>query len=142
MTTKENPLTVPEVIDFHAARVERFRAAFAEKGYPMPPAPVCRLAIAGILNKRTGRLLSNPRTLAADPLGSVLRRTLDWHRGSGNLWGAYAVRGDCDWIQRKAAWDPTRSFADEIDTLALILLNGKSQASDNWRRVLGIQPAS
>ena len=116
-----------------------------------------RHAVDGILNKRTGRILANAPTFRKRPLASLLYRHIQWHRGSGNLHGMFSVKWDADFLERYHWYnlsDRERSadaFAidaqlvpglsgsqlhDRLETTALILTYGKSNALDKWRKAL------
>ncbi len=103
------------------------------------PAPeIVREAMAGVFNSRTGKLLANAPKSSAKPLAHVLHKKISWHGGGGNLGGPFALQWTCDTIAEKLGLSITgRELFDQIDTLAIVMRAGKSNALSNWARVLG-----
>jgi hypothetical protein len=126
-----------------------------ERGINLPPDSVCQAALDGILRK-DGRTYSNPPTFAKNPLGSILLRWMEWHKGGGYLGGVFSINMDCGLLERYSrepekfgAWAHTdkmklhsaivqgvEKLGDSINSLALVLRGGKSTACDAWNRAL------
>jgi hypothetical protein len=133
------------------------------KGVTVPPTAVIRKALEGIVAKRGKRIIrTTAPTFYDSPLASVLHRLIQYHRSSGSLWGVMGARHDARCIARWAfdgkpnpngrvekSGDPgimresyseaPDDFTDQMDSVALVILNGQSRAADNWSRALGIK---
>ena len=121
------------------AIVERLRDTVS---LPMPDAAIVREAIDGILNTRTGRLLRSAPNINRKPLANVFWFLVDWHGGSGYIGTIYNCRWKCGGIVKERNMDMTGAeLHDSLDTLALVLRNGSSPASDRWERALGLSAA-
>jgi hypothetical protein len=89
------------------------------EGTPQPTRDEAIQAIAGCINSRTGQWKrSKPKGTLAGLLWDLVR----FHKGNGSLWGF--------------PWFADSDTRDRIDTLALVLLGGKSNAADAWGRAL------
>jgi hypothetical protein len=116
--------------------VEHFRQRISE---PLPPADLVREAIDGIINSRTGRLLRSAPSMDARPLSNVFWYVNDWHGGTGYIGTLFNCRFKCGDIVRGRGMDITgEALHDMLDTLALVLRNGNSPASDRWAKALGL----
>jgi hypothetical protein len=157
MNTTENT-TLKAGPEFRAARMEyakRMIATAREKGIDLPCDAICDAALDGIL-RRDGKTYANPPTFAKNPLGSLLLRWMQWHGGGGYLGGVFSIDMDCGLLTRFStepekygAWAKTPGFAshaalvagveklgDLLNSLALVLRSGKSNACDAWNRAL------
>jgi len=89
------------------------------EGTPIPTRDEAIEAIAGCINSRTGRWKrSKPKAALPGLLWDLVR----FHQGNGSLWGF--------------PWFADSDTRDRIDTLALVLLGGQSNAADAWGRAL------
>lgn len=89
------------------------------EGTPKPTRDEAIEAIAGCINSRTGQW---KRSKPKSELPGLLWDLVKFHRGSGSLWGF--------------PWFADSDTRDRIDTLALVLLGGKSNAADAWGKVI------
>jgi len=120
--------------------IERARVKLADADDLRLPEPaIVREAVFGILNSRTGAMLANAPARAKKPLSSVLHRMLAWHSGSGYLGTALMLKWDCrDIAETRDDIDQTEfSLYDQMETLCLVLTNGRSRAADQWAGLLG-----
>ena len=118
--------------EFLIEQVEQHRDVLAEGGNPLPSAENVRAAIEGILNSRTGRELRAKPKFGSAPYASLLFSAIEWHRGNG---GGVASQ----MIARMDASSLPGDAWDEMHTVALVLLAGKSRGADFWRRALGTE---
>lgn len=117
------------------------------------------LAVKGTLNSRTGRLLAKPPVFRERPLASLLGRLIEWHLGSGNLWGIQGVHFDIGLLldfdpatkQYGEYWTgPKSNMANDhalavgvtekelfetLTTISIILCGG-SPATQRWEKAL------
>lgn len=125
-------------IDRICAAVE-LRRAHLGNAATLPSAPIVREAIDGIFNRRTGNELRSAPPRDKRPIANVLWRIMAWHKSSGGMGSVFGVRWACDDIAKARYLDITGpELYDALDTLALVLLGGRSRAADNWARALGI----
>ena len=120
--------------------IERLRPTVttAPDALTLPTADIVREAIAGSLNARTGRPLASAPPRDKRPVANVLHRLLAWHRSSGNMGSVFGVRWDCSDIVKARGLDMTGAeLHDALDTLALLLMGGRSRAGDAWSHALG-----
>ena len=99
---------------FEALPMDKLR-----EGTPKPTREEAIEAIAGCINSRTGRW---KRSKPKDELAGLLWDLVKFHRGSGSLWGF--------------PWFADEATRKRIDTLALVLLGGQSNAADAWGKAL------
>lgn len=76
-------------------------------------------AVYGCINSKTGQWR---KTKPADDTAGLLWQLVRFHRGSGSLWGF--------------PWFADETKRDELDTLAIVLLGGRSSAADAWKKAL------
>jgi hypothetical protein len=142
MTTKEKTLKATESL------IEKARGKLSSK---LPTQVVCSTALEACV-KNDGSFRKTPPVFRKNPLGSILYRLIYWHRGCNNaylgtlfttgLWSEIiADPGDnaCETIieHNKLVGDTTgRELHDQLDTLALVLLGGKSSSVARWQEVL------
>jgi len=133
------------------------------KGLTMPPTDVIRAALTTIVAKRgKSTIRKTAPTFADAPLGSVLHRLIQFHRSSGSLWGVMGANfdagcivrwafedgdgrikpdsrigktGELDLVRDSYSEEPT-DFKEQLDTVALVLLNGQSNAADAWHKAI------
>ena len=121
-------------IDYNCEKIEALREKFPN----LPTAEMVREAIDGILHFRTGRMLANAPKFTKRPLANIFYRVVEWHRGNGNLGPVFSAKWDCELIVRDRGLDITANeLHDQLDTLALLLWNGKSNATAQWSKALG-----
>jgi hypothetical protein len=77
-------------------------------------------AIAGCLNKNNGKWRATP---PKEHDAKLLWKLVKFHRSTGNL--------------HSWPWFAPKMLTDQLDTLAIMLLDGRSNAASNWQRVLG-----
>jgi hypothetical protein len=130
--------------DIHDIRVERLcdlverHRATLDGTVKLPDADLVREAVGGVLNSRTGRMLRSTPKRDKRPIANVLHRLVTWHRSTGWLGTIFGVRWDCDNIVRTRSLDMSGpELYDALDTLALLITRGRSQAVDSWARALG-----
>ena len=142
-------------VDYFAGVADRARTLPFTDKHPIPCDAIVRAACAGMLNSRTGKLLSKSRSFEANPLGNLLRCALDFHASTGSLWGPMLGADRARFLshQPKEGADTESEFErqralvlaesltgtqlwDQLDTLALVIRGGKSPAAENWRRAL------
>ena len=147
-------------------RIEAFlakaEAAREKLGDDMPSALVIETALRGMLNSRTGRMLARAKTFRENPLGSLLHRLVSWHGSGGGLWSMFEAQGDA-WLLAEfnpekagAYWTHEKSkmaehtavvcahgdldgnqLYEQLLTLSIVLCGGKSNAAQQWAKVLG-----
>lgn len=76
-------------------------------------------AVRGCLNTRTGQWRASKPD---DDAAGLLWQLVKFHRSSGSLYG---------W-----PWFANEQMRDELDTLAQVLLGGRSTAAANWQRAI------
>jgi len=120
---------------------------------PLPSREVIRQALDEAIRKNgNGGWLKSPPKEAEKPLGNVLIKLLNWHTSSGNLMAIATLKYQVDTFIHKdfsPRWANTSWYADkslpgatdpglyeQLDTLAICLLGGKSTASDAWRKAI------
>ena len=131
-----------------------------QDSHPLPPAEIIETAICGALNSRTGQWKTKAPTFRENPLASLFWRLRDFHKGSGYLGTIFTTKGDADTLCRLKAdvcgkyWTDKRSRIfdhqaitkrhgldgetvwQQLDTLAAVVLGGKSNAAEAWRNAL------
>ena len=118
--------------------VVEIRRAHLSDTATLPNAPIVREAIDGIFNRRTGNELRSAPPRDKRPVANVLWRIMAWHRSSGGMGSIFGLRWACDDIVKTRDLGMTGpELYDTIDTLAIVLLGGRSRAADNWERALG-----
>lgn len=166
MNATKHKAAVDVILDtIESGRAKLLAVKFDKSGNPvkpvtMPPTAVIRRALEGIVAKRGKRII---RTTAPNfydsPLASILHRLIQFHRSSGSLWGVMGTTHDAGCITRWAfdgkpnpagrvekSGDPgilrdsyseaPDDFSDQMDTVALVILNGQSNAANAWRRAI------
>jgi hypothetical protein len=124
-------------IDRLCAGVERRRAHLGDTA-TLPSATIVREAIDGIFHRRTGNELRSAPPRDKRPIANVLWRIMAWHRSSGGMGSIFGMHWACGDIVKARDLDMTGlELYDELDTLAIVLLGGRSRAADNWARALG-----
>ena len=132
----------------------------------LSPAPL-RCAIAGVVSKRGQYVLrSTAPSFRANPLGNLLKRSLDWHSSGGHLGALFSTRADVGllahagklesraeferhfgayWSDHKSQlWEHSRlirgmssdTIWDCVQTVAVLMRGGHSAACDAWKRAL------
>jgi len=117
----------------------------------LPTQIACSTALEACV-KNNGMFRKTPPVFSKHPLGSILYRLIYWHRGCNNaylgtlfttaMWAEIIAdpgKNACKTIieHNKLVGDTTgRELHDQLDTLALVLLGGKSSSVDRWREVL------
>jgi len=86
-------------------------------GKPTKPEGIA--AISGCMNSRTGQWR---KSRPPSNIPALLWSLVKFHRGNGDLWG---------W-----PWFADTDTRDRLDTLAIVLLAGKSNAADAWRKAI------
>lgn len=109
-----NRVTKKATQTFDALPMDRLR-----EGTPKPTRDEAIEAIAGCINSRTGQW---KRTKPKGKLAGLLWDLVKFHKGSGSLWGF--------------PWFADEATRERIDTLALVLLGGQSNAADAWGKAL------
>ena len=135
-----------------------------QKGYgekiTLPPAEIIEIAICGALNSRTGQWKTKAPTFRENPLASLFWRLRDFHKGGGYLGTVFTTKLDAENLCRLESdacgsyWTDKRSRVfdhqaitkrhgldgetvwQQLDTLAAVVLGGKSNAAEAWRRAL------
>lgn len=148
---------VSERIDYFLERIDDARSKLTE--HKLPNDAVCRRALTGMLNSRTGRVLASCPTFRERPLASLLHRLVAFHGSGGSLYGVFGIEGDCRllvdynpdkygkyWTDPKSKLaddqlllDPdttSKELYDQLDTLALVCRGGKSSAAEAWQRAI------
>lgn len=139
--------------------IEEARGKLTES--ELPPHDVCKAAIEGIVAKRGQSVLrKTPPVFREHPLGSLLGRYLDWHRGTGYLGSLYTIGWDAEMLEKASTSDPAsygdywrhdksrlfdharlvagiEGLGDKLDSLALVILKGQSRAAEAWSKALG-----
>ena len=128
--------------------IEKARSKLKSK---LPTQVVCTTALEACV-KNNGSFRKTPPVFSKHPLGSILYRLIYWHRGCNNAYlgtlfttatwseiiadpsdNAYAAIIE----HNKLVGNTTgRELHDQLDTLALVLLGGKSSAVARWQEVL------
>ena len=85
----------------------------------VPSDELAKRAVRGCLNNRTGGWRASKPD---DDAASLLWQLVKFHRSSGSLYG---------W-----PWFANEQMRDELDTLAQVLLGGRSNAADAWQRAI------
>lgn len=85
----------------------------------VPSDDLAKRAVRGCLNNRTGGWRASKPD---DDAASLLWQLVKFHRSSGSLYG---------W-----PWFANEQMRDELDTLAQVLLGGRSNAADAWQRAI------
>ena len=117
MKTTDVQLTAAQAIA--AAVIDPHRNSLALRGVNLPDADTTVQAIAGCLHGRTGQWR---KSAPKDDVPGLLWRLVKFHGGSGNLWG---------W-----PWFADAALRDQLDSVAILLRNGRSSAADAWQRAL------
>ncbi len=142
MTTKEKTLKATESL------IEKARSKLSSK---LPTQVVCSTALEACV-KNNGSFRKTAPVFRKNPLGSILYRLIYWHRGCNNAylgtlfttatWSEIIAdpgNNACETIieHNKLVGDTTgRELHDQLDTLALVLLGGKSSSVARWQEVL------
>jgi hypothetical protein len=128
----------------------------------LPPKAIMEAALRGIVSKRGRNVVKRKApTFRDNPFGSILLRLLQFHGSTGSLysrtvaetdagllvshagpegrkWGHEGLQAASDLIAESYDDLPTNSdFADQMDTVAIVLRNGQSTAADAWKKALG-----
>ena len=80
-------------------------------------------SILNCINSRNGNWRKTAPDSRKFPESELLWKLVKFHRGNGSLYG---------W-----PWCADKVKRDQLDTLALLLLNNNSNAVNNWQRELG-----
>lgn len=126
----------------------------------LPPLDVCRVALEGIVAKRGKNVIRRTAPVFREhPLGSILHRCIAFHRSNGSLYGLFGTQDDVSLLLRASGRDPSSygsywtndksllfeharlvagidDLYDQMDTLALVLLQGQSSAAQAWQKAL------
>jgi hypothetical protein len=102
-----------------AALAEPLAKLRAAGNVAVPSDEVAVDAVRGCLNSRTGEWRA---TKPDDDTAGLLWQLVKFHRSSGSLYG---------W-----PWFADERLRDEMDTLAQVLLGGRSNAAANWQRAI------
>lgn len=102
-----------------AALAEPLAKLRAAGNVAVPSDELVLRAVKGCLHSRTG---SWRATKPTDDAAGLLWTLVKFHRSGGSLYG---------W-----PWFADETMRDELDTLAVVLLGGRSSAAEAWQRAL------
>jgi hypothetical protein len=102
-----------------AALAEPLAKLRAAGNLPVPSDELAVRAVRGCINTKTGAWRA---TKPADDEAGLLWQLVKFHRSGGSLYG---------W-----PWFADERLRDELDTLAVVLLGGKSSAAAAWQRAM------
>lgn len=104
----------------HAAFIRIHKLKKANLEYEILNQDEMEQAISGCINSHNGKWR---KTKPDGELSRLLWDLMRFHNGTGSLYGY--------------PWFADKLKRDKMETLALVLLAGKSNAMENWGRVLG-----
>jgi len=102
-----------------AALAEPLAKLRAAGTIPVPSDDLAQRAVSGCINTRTGGWRASK---PADEAAGLLWTLVKFHRSGGSLYG---------W-----PWFADDTMRDELDTLAVVLLGGRSSAAAAWQRAM------
>ena len=119
MKNKKHTLALEAILTAITPSLAKLNAA---GNVATPKRSEAETAIAGCLNSRNGQWRrTKPKGRMNDP-AVLLWELVKFHRSNGSLWG-YPFFAE-------------PQLRDRLDTLALVLLGNKSNATEAWRRAL------
>jgi hypothetical protein len=102
-----------------AALAEPLRKLREAGNVAVPSDELAMRAVTGCLNTKTGAWR---KTKPDDEAASVLWQLVKFHRSGGSLYG---------W-----PWFADEAMRDQLDTLAVVMLGGRSSAAEAWQRAM------
>lgn len=102
-----------------AALAEPLRKLREAGNVAVPSDELAVRAVTGCLNTKTGAWR---KTKPDDEAAGLLWQLVKFHRSGGSLYG---------W-----PWFADEAMRDQLDTLAVVMLGGRSSAAEAWQRAL------